>query len=256
MSPRKRARRPDFLHLPVRPNEKWLTMLIWDIETGGLPDDELRSLYTEPTWEEFSASCDQRWKEETKREKFEAAKVGGWEKFRGGAALSPHTGRVLAIGFQSSDKFAIEDGGGDEEKLLARFWHKYTNCRAHGGTPRKMAGWNIHGFDLPFLIKRSWFHQVEFPQSAFDGRNFDPLFVDLMQQFTPGGWREFVKLDTAAKFFRCGGKLVNANGQPIGGGEFAKLWLGTAEEREQAIAYLRNDLEMTAGVAGRMGLAL
>ena len=31
----------------------------FDIETGTLDEDELRAMYAEPTWEEFSASCDQ-----------------------------------------------------------------------------------------------------------------------------------------------------------------------------------------------------
>jgi len=170
--------------------------------------------------------------------------------FKSKAALSPLTGRVLAVGFRSDKGVRVDDGGGNEEELLIRFWSMYAKCRAQAGGPRKMLGWNIHGFDLPFLVRRSWYHEVTIPRSVYDGRNWDQLFVDLMVQFTPGGWREFVKLDTAAKFFGCNGKP-----ECVTGADFGRLWLGTAEEKQQAIAYLENDLAMTVAVAQRIGIA-
>ena len=63
------------------------TSIVWDIETGGLPEEELKKLYHEKTAEEFSADCDKRWKPETIAAKYEEYKVSGWEEFqeRGGA---------------------------------------------------------------------------------------------------------------------------------------------------------------------------
>src|ERR1017187_5626002 len=69
---------------------------VFDIETGGLADEELRKLYTEPTFEDFAANCDSRWKPETVAAKFEDSKAGAWAKFVDRAALSPLTGRVVA----------------------------------------------------------------------------------------------------------------------------------------------------------------
>lgn len=226
--------------------------LIFDIETGPVDEQSLRSLYAEPTWEEFSASCDQRWKEDTKREKFEAAKASGWQSFVDKAALSPLTGRVLAIGFASADdpsKVSIAGAEGTEAELLAAFWRKYRDCRAKN-PPRKLLGWNIHGFDLPFLVKRSWLLGVEVPSTLRDAndRYWDSLFVDLMARFAVGEWKANCKLDLAARFFGCGAK----NGE---GKDFARLWNGTADERQQAVDYLRNDLAMTAGIAKRIGVA-
>jgi hypothetical protein len=44
------------------------------------------------------------------------------------------------------------------------------------------------------------------------------------------------------------------NGKNGEGKEFARLWKGTEEEREQARAYLVNDLEMPWVAAQRMGV--
>jgi Predicted 3''-5'' exonuclease related to the exonuclease domain of PolB. len=250
--------------------------IVFDIETGGLDDETLVTLAPEfippPAPGEFNPASvkvgnikDQdkiNAKIQEARDAhaaavaihpkvIEEARASHLAEFRSKAALSPLTGRVLAIGFRSDKGFLIEDGGGDEPELLERFWQTYAKCRANAGGPRQMVGWNILLFDLPFLIRRSWFHEIVVPQAAFDGRAFDPLFIDLMPRFTPGGWREFVKLDTAAKFFKCGAKLDGVNGE-----DFARLWLsGNAEEKQRAICYLENDLEMTRGVAMRMGIA-
>lgn len=231
-------------------------MLVFDIETGPLPDDKLREIYVEPTYEEFAASCDQRWKDETKREKFEAARKNGFANFCGKAALDPTTGRVLAVGFQDADdpaKVAIADGAGDESQLLAAFWHKYRNCRVPraGGGPRRMIGCNIFGFDLPFLVRRSWILGVDVPGTAIPppGRYFDVLFIDIRERWLLGQrWTDCPSsLDTMARALGCGQK----NGD---GAEFGKLWFGTAEERVKALNYLKNDLAMTANVAKRLGI--
>lgn len=231
-------------------------MLVFDIETTGLSEDHLRSIYKEPTWEEFSAACDQRWKEETRREKYAAATKNGFASFCEKAALDPTTGRVLAVGFQSADdpsKFAIEDGGGDEAKLIAAFWAKYLKCRSHNqpGGPRKLVGCNIFGFDLPFLVRRSWILGVEVPGTVRPDRYWDVIFVDIRERWLLGQrWGDCASsLAVMAQALGCGKKPDGVNG-----GDFGRLWLGTAEERQQAVAYLRNDLAMTAAVAKRLGV--
>lgn len=228
-------------------------MLIIDIETGPLPDDELRSVYIEPTYEEFAAGCDQRWKEETKREKYESGRESRWQQFVDRAALSPLTGRVLAIGFRAvgdSGKCGILGAEQTEAELLTAFWQKYRECRKQSPA-RKLCGWNILGFDLPFLIRRSWKLGVEIPATIRDGndRYWDTMLIDLMQRFAVGAWKENTKLDVAARFFGVGSKPDG-----VSGADFARLWLGTAAERQQACDYLKNDLAMTAGIAERMGI--
>ena len=40
----------------------------------------------------------------------------------------------------------------------------------------------------------------------------------------------------------------------MNGADFAGLWWGTKEEREKAVEYLRNDVDMTVKVAARLGV--
>jgi len=225
--------------------------LVFDIETGPLPADDLRQLYTEPTYEEFAATCDARWKDETKREKYEAVRIGGFEKFAAAAALSPLTGRVLAIGFLGTENSKVGILGAEwtEAELLAKFWRKWSESYKYR---RAMIGWNIHGFDLPFLIRRSWLHGVSVPASVrvSNDKYWNELLIDLMTRFAVGEWKSNTKLDTAAKFFGVGQKPAD-----VSGADFARLWLGSPNERAKAVDYLKNDLAMTAGIAGRMGIS-
>ncbi len=228
--------------------------IIFDIESGPVPEADLKALYTEKTYEEFAASCDQRWKDETKREKYEAQKATAWQDFVDKAALSPITGRVLAIGFASDKGAKVVDGGGDEAALLAEFWGMYAKSRSNKPAPRRMYGWNIHGFDLPFILRRSWLHGVAIPRGVRDDndRYWDSVFVDLMQRFSAGEWKAYTKLGVAAKFLGVGDKPADGTT----GADFARLWFGTEEEKEKAKAYLLNDLEMTRLVGLRMGVVI
>lgn len=251
-------------------------MLIFDIETGPLPDTVLAALCPEftppPHPGEFDKSAVRvgNLGPDKAAEKIAAARmahevaVANYDRdrqlaaeqhfadFKSKAALDPTTGRVLAIGFQAADdagKVAIEDGGGDEAKLIDAYWRKYAKCRATPGRPRRMVGCNITGFDLPFLVRRSWILGVDVPATVRPDRYWDSLFVDIRDRWLLGQrWGDCQSsLDTMATALGCGAK----NGD---GAEFARLWLGTAEERQQAVAYLRNDLAITVAVAKRLGV--
>ncbi len=190
---------------------------------------------------------------------FEAAKTNGpkllaeaennyWLDCLGRAALSPLTGRVLAIGYfnPQKDKAAINGDGtpAGEVQLLTNFWRKYNECRAAN---RRLIGFNILGFDVPFLVRRSWLLGVDVPETLFDpsGRYLDRLFVDLLARWKCGNNGESVKLDTLARYFGVGAKPDG-----VSGADFAQLW---DTDREKAIEYLVNDLKLTAGCAARMG---
>jgi hypothetical protein len=246
-------------------------MLIFDIETGPLDNESVAKFSPEfappPHPGEFNPAGVKfgNLKDEAKRAaKLEEAKtahadaVANYESSTAAAkaahladclanaALSPLTGRVLAIGFQTSKGVSIEDGGGDEEDLLNRFWAMYAKCRAAAPSPRKMVGANIFGFDLPFLVRRSWILQVEFPQSVRNGRYFDSMFVDLCDVWLCGQrfGSEPASLDVMSRALGIGQK----NGS---GAEFARLW---QEDRAKAIEYLTNDLAITTKVAERLGV--
>lgn len=165
------------------------------------------------------------------------------------AALSPLTGQVLAIGYQQDTGPPVLDvvgngNGFEEPMLLERFWIR---VKQFAKTDETLVGHNILGFDLPFLIRRSWLLGVDVFPGIFQGRYFNErLFSDTMRLWGCGNNRDFVSLDTLARAFGVGGKP-----EGIDGGMFADL---LKTDREAAKAYLRNDLDMTAMVAERMGV--
>lgn len=253
-------------------------LLICDIETGPLPDELLRTFLppfeSPPHPGEFDPGAVKygNLKDETKRAAkleearaahnqavaeyaitVEAARTAHWENFRDKAALSPITGQVVAIGYLNPTKDVVSIDGVDdgelpldEASILAKFWQVYETCKARNTL---IAGWNFTGFDVPFIVRRSWLHGIDTPSDLFDrtGRYLSPTFVDLMQRFSVGKWGDNCKLDLAARFFGVGEK--NGDGK-----DFARLWLAGGGEREAARAYLQNDLVMTAEVARRMGM--
>lgn len=176
-----------------------------------------------------------------------AAEEAHWQSFLNRAALSPVTGQVLAIGYWSAKGGCKVQGQGetlDEKQLLTNFWRQYASCRQQN---RRMVGFNIFRFDLPFMARRSWYLGVEVPESLTDpsGRYFDRVFVDLMARWQCGVYQESIRLDDMARFFGVGAKPDG-----ICGADFGRLW---NEARETAIEYLRNDLLITSGCAARMG---
>lgn len=252
-------------------------MLIFDIETGPLPDEILKAQFVfedPPPPGEFIETAVKigNLKDPTKiKEKIESAKAAhekavaehsdnvaamrteAWRELLDGAALSHFTGQMLAIGYKSTEsgKWAIhgEDAakGEDEVKLLAGFWDVYNNNRHK---KRRMCGFNISGFDLPFLIHRSWIHSLDVPTGVYPPpahRYLDSaMFVDLAERWQCGQRNVFTKLDVICKALGIGGKPDGVSGK-----DFAKLWVS---DRAKAEEYLLNDLNMTEALATRMGI--
>jgi predicted PolB exonuclease-like 3'-5' exonuclease len=251
-------------------------VLIFDIETGPLPDERLETLFTfdpppQPAAFDPSSVKYGNLKDEAKRAAkleeamsahaqsvidyptlVDEARAVAWEKFKGDAALSAVTGQVLAIGVMNTAKGTktILHGSGQESTLLAEWWSFYKKRRNE-----RFAGLNILGFDLPFLIRRSWLNQVEVPAAVadFSGKwvNFDKQFVDLRNVWLLGqSWGQCESsLDHIAKALGLNGKM----GGEVTGASFAQYWNGTPEEHELACVYLLNDLIETKNIAARLG---
>lgn len=253
-------------------------MLIFDIETGPLPDDYLERVFTftppEPPTTEFDPASVKygNLKDEAKRAaKLEEARAAHaaalaewptnlaalreaeWVKFKNKAALSATTGKVLAIGLINGEgKSAILHGGDEhsESHLLTEFW---ALCKKKKGKDR-FAGLNIYGFDLPFLIIRSWIQGVSIPNYIYSlsGKwtNFDHSFIDLRNVWLLGrNWGE-CESNLNAISLALGGK---GKMQGVGGEDFARLWFGTPEDHELAVSYLINDLVETKFIANKLG---
>jgi hypothetical protein len=221
---------------------------IIDIETGPLPSEELTAMM--PPFAPEEVKCGNL-KAEKAVEKRKAAEAEYAAKFMERAALSPLTGRVLTIGYLSpgfDHGDMIDTGDGHEEVMLHQFWAYANGAKKN---KRRMIGHNIYGFDLPFLVRRSWKYGIPVPEWILErGRYWSPVFIDTMQVWCVGGRDTFASLNTLARFFGVGGKPDG-----VSGADFARMFLSEdPAERLTARSYLKNDLQITAAVAECMDL--
>lgn len=160
------------------------------------------------------------------------------------APLSAMTGQVVAIGYKSEKGTAIQfEQEKGEIELIKTFWTRYLNCRSNG---RQMIGHNIFGFDLPFLVRRSWVLGVSVPNTVINQFRFwdEKVFVDTMKIWGLGSYNEFTSLDAVSRSLGGEGKL-----EDVSGGMFHKL---IAEDKDKAIQYLVRDLDETFFTFSRM----
>lgn len=209
----------------------------FDIETGQEAPDVLAQY--EP---EFSAPSN--WKDPEKIAADIARQRAEWTER---AALSPLTGRILAIGYRYAGTSWIDDG--TEAEIIGAFFQTYEEARA--AIRRPLCGFAIHSFDLPFICRRALHLNIAIPPSLLPtgrGRFYWPdHLIDLRTIWGMGEHQPAGSLDAVARFLSVGQK----NGK---GGDFARLFHGTPAQREQALDYLRNDLALLAGVGARFGL--
>jgi len=257
------------------------TAMVFDIETGPVASDELEDLFEfdetkAKGFELLDADFNpadvklgnlkdkQKIKDKINAEerKFNEAKANArasiaqareeaWLKLVDRAALSPLTGRVLAIGVWASTGslepalyLRGEPGYESESSLLAEWWQVVRDAIR---SDSKLIGFNSDAFDLPFLVRRSWKLGVVVPPEVIVAGRWHRCFVDLMRQWACGVYGERVSMDRLAAYLGC----TRKNGEAA---EFARLFQGSDEERKQAVEYLRNDLRMTMDVADRMGV--
>jgi len=208
-----------------------LKPMLFDIETSALSDAELDKV--KPP---FQAPAN--YKDAAKI----AANIAEQEaEWKARAALSPITGRVLAFGYESFDFDIIADD--DEKTLLEQVWMMFNNNLS---ASIKVVGFNIFGFDLPFLIKRSWSLGVTVPRivGGWSGRywNWNEDIIDLRLVWQMGDRQAHGSLDDISKFFGASGKMGS-------GKDFAALW---QTDREKAVTYLKTDLALSKLLYERM----
>jgi len=261
-----------------------MTVLCFDIESGCEPDDVLETLFTfdetkvtnyHLLTKEFDPSAVKvgnmkdankiAAKIEAAREKFTADKEAvtetvetkrteAWQQFKDKAALSPLTGRVLAIGrwdISTPDSFvdSVNDDANPvaEQAVIEHFLSLADAVLSDGGV---LVGHNIIAFDLPFLLRRGLKYGIRPPKTITSAlAQYRPAnLIDTMREWQFGNRYEgFVSLDSLAAFFGTQRKTGK-------GADFHKKFFGTPEERQEAIAYCNNDVVMTAAVAAKMGL--
>ena len=199
-------------------------MTIFDIETGPLPDAELELV--KPVFRAPS-----NYKDESKISAYIIDAEADWKKR---AALSSLTGRVLAFGTKEGETIRIIEG--TEPDMLTKFWGVFRAAE-------EMVGFCVKSFDLPFLVQRSFINQVKVPVTLFDGRYWSRDVVDLQEVWLCyGRERDGASLDAVCRACGIGGKTGS-------GADFARLY---DTDREAALMYLRDDLNLTQKLAERL----
>lgn len=210
-------------------------MIVFDIETGPLPTAEL-----EDRIPKFEAPAN--YKDDAKIAAYITQKRLDWIER---AALDATTGKIIAIGILDCREDGVEKIStlaGDEADIISAF---SSIVMASGVSGWPLIGWNIFGFDLPFILRRSWIQRVALPEWIRSGRYWDRCFVDAMDVWACGNREDRVSLDLAAASLGVGRKSGS-------GARFASLWNGSEEERAHALEYLENDLRLTKAVAERI----
>jgi len=163
-------------------------------------------------------------------------------------ALDPMTGQVLAIGVHDHSNGYIAIHGDNEKEVLAEFLPWLNNELFH---QHYICGWNLKGFDLPFIRHRAFLHGLGHlvPVVLYDNRGFEHSCVkDLMLIWSYGkrGSDAWVGLDKVAKFLGHPGK------RGISGKEFAEYYHGSPEQQRMAMEYLKTDVEILEYIADRI----
>lgn len=218
--------------------------IVFDIETGPLPDEILDQLI--PPFDPDAVKLGNLKDPAKIAEKIAEAERNHVTDFKAKAALSPISGQVLAIGYLESkdDAEPTMEAYEHEEVMLEDFWLQFSACAKR---PVKMIGHNILGFDLPFLVRRSFVHGVTVPAAVMDQsrRYWHKCFIDTMKYWACGEYQTFIGLDRLSAVLGCVGRK-NGNGA-----DFAEL---LKSDRGAALAYLENDLRVQLECAQRLRL--
>lgn len=224
-------------------------MIVCDIETGPLPEDVILSVL--PPFDPEDVKLGNLKDPVKVAAKIDEARENHAAKFIEKAALSSLTGEVLVIGYLSTDTDACcLSHYDDERETLTSFWSQLTKIRK---SKRTVVGHNFKGFDLPFLIGRSWILGVDVPPWTIDRGRFvnGDFIVDTMERWQVVTGQPFIKLGRLAEIFGVGEKTGD---EEVNGAVFHKFWKGGSEKRDLAKAYLVKDLQLTEAIASRMNV--
>jgi hypothetical protein len=211
------------------------------VKYGNTKDPEKRAAKLEEFRVKHQKEVDQF--EETLAQK----EIEYWFNVERDAALSATTGRLLAVGYhgKATKIDMLEYAQDNTVQILIDFWKMFLKCRNEG---RKMVGFCIRSFDIPFLVQSSWINGVDVPASLFSGRYLSDTFIDLNDLWSCGSKFFSNSLDEICR--ACG---LGSKPDGVKGSDFHRLWADPTR-RQEAIAYLANDLSMTRAFADRVGL--
>ena len=221
-------------------------MNIWafDIETGPASDAEIERMA--PDFDPASVKTGNLADLKKIAEKVEGARVDHFAGIKKRAALRAEFSSILALGWLEGSCVTILDRKNNSEaQMLAQFWDAAANAHAEG---LYLAGHYITGFDLPYMVRRSFVHGLVVPRELRPQRYrfWGHAWFDTAEAWNLGDPQSKMGLDRLAKFLGVEGKSGT-------GERFGELY---KTDRLAALDYLRQDVRATKAVAEKLWLTL
>ena len=210
-------------------------MIFFDIETGPLGADELKE--RQPVFEPRKGL-----KDPVKVAADVEAKRASWHEK---ATLNAFTSKVWAIGYSQGGTVEVDHHGVDpapelEGQMIEGFFGRLDCDKA-------MCGFNIYGFDIPFMLRRAYALGVKVPSSLRQRKYWQDRFVDLMDCWVLGTYRSEVQNRISLGNFA---KHLGLNGKTGHGSQF---WSTYSTDVPAALAYVERDVELLAEIWERIG---
>jgi len=226
-----------------------------DIETWPMPDDHLvKFLPARKAFNADSVKCGNikdpakiEEKIEASRQTHEAEQDGALDALRDKAALDPMLSRIFAA--------AISDGPGgcvvpmfpnptdDQEKIIINaIWARLDS--AARGESKGVLGWNIQGFDIPFIWKRSIILGIKPPIRLLNPVWNNHWIKDLSLEWCLNP-KDYAKLSKVALALGLAGKLDLDGELP---------WQTALHNPELCLEYTRRDGMLCWEIADRLGM--
>jgi 3'-5' exonuclease len=221
--------------------------LFFDIETGANPEN--CELMPDPVIEAPANYKDPAKIAEYIAEKTASAKIAQLEK----AALDPDYGKILSIGYSTGKSMIVEMVGDvinvteeehpetgeiakveeylSEYEMIGNFWDAYARCNGYA------VGYNILGFDLPYLIRRSMALGLKVPVRPNLAKFRDEPITDLMMILYNWGSDRYKSLKQVARLYKIPNDCQGLDGSQVG-----------TMDRETLRAYQANDVRMISGL--------
>lgn len=163
-------------------------------------------------------------------------------------ALDPLTAQICAVGFlrevegEPISSILVDETGSNEADLIKAVWGLYDSSSS-----MVLVGHTIRNFDLPMLILRSIKLGIKVPVMFSSLSQYDSSVFDIAEIWNCRRYpKAYCSLNNMAMFFGVGSKSMK-------GDMFYETLL---TDKEAAIDYLQNDLDMTYQIFKKMNNAL
>lgn len=193
--------------------------LFIDIETGPQPADVIETLV--PPFDPTAVKVGNLKDPEKILEKIEDARASYMDDAIERAALSPILGQIVGIGVTTpEDGVLVLHTGPDtpdvdgvrvqmcRSEAVMLTWLLGEVLESANLDGRRLAGWNIRDFDIPFIIRRCWANGIRVPQWLLDAtmNRYSRDILDLRTTWALGQYQPNGTLDAVCKALGLAGK--------------------------------------------------